>query len=307
MDNVHASVVSPVTGNLNCIKVGEIETNILADIYLSALGIDVQKYFTGIPYLEIFQCQDTGYRFYHPFHVSGNDDFYIQLQKYDWYYMDWKWEHQVVFDDIKKNQRVLEIGCGKASFIKRVTIEKQALTYGLELNPNAALSGLPDNCKIENRYIKSFAIDYPDFFDWVCTFQVLEHVSDVKSFLTDALKCLKPGGKLVLSVPNNRSFIRHSFWPILNMPPHHMGLWDESSLKNLTNFFNLTYERSFFEKLQPHHDVLFLTNQMLRYLPKTRFVAKTVNRVARWVPKFWLNLFRHKIIGHTILIVYTKK
>lgn len=299
-------VVSPVTGKSGCRMMGRVDTIQLSHRYATYLGISVKKTFEGIDQLSVYQCPDTGYCFYYPFNVSGDHHFYEQLQKYDWYYMDWKWEHQIVYEKVLYGQKVLEIGCGKASFISRLSNEKNSLTVGLELNPSAAKGSLPIHCTVENKSIESYSSDHAGLFDWVCTFQVLEHVTDIKSFLTSAIQCLKPNGKLVLSVPNNKSFIRHSYWPILNMPPHHMGLWDEFSLKSLENFFDIEYEGCYFEELQPQHDVLFLTNTLLHFLPKNRVTVKISNLLARMIPKFWLNYFRTKIVGHTVLVIFKK-
>ena len=43
--------------------------------------------------------------------------------------MDWKWEYQIAKNLIQKNNHVLEIGCGKGSFIKNLTEEKISFNY----------------------------------------------------------------------------------------------------------------------------------------------------------------------------------
>jgi hypothetical protein len=60
----------------------------------------------------------------------------------------------------------------------------------------------------------------------------------VNSFILSCLKILKPGGKIVIGVPNNNPYIhKYDVYHTLNLPPHHMGLWDKNSLTHLQNFY----------------------------------------------------------------------
>jgi SAM-dependent methyltransferase len=74
----------------------------------------------------------------------------------------------------------------------------------------------------------------------VCSFQVLEHIYDVKSFLEASLHVLKPKGKLIIGVPNNEPyFLGYDKYATLNLPPHHMGLWNKSVFEKVAPLFNL--------------------------------------------------------------------
>lgn len=50
----------------------------------------------------------------------------------------------------------------------------------------------------------------------------MEHISDVASFIKACILLTKPGGYIILSVPNNDAFVGAQELP-LNMPPHHVG------------------------------------------------------------------------------------
>lgn len=90
--------------------------------------------------------------------------------------------------------------------------------------------------------IQSFAVDHAESFDTVCFLQVLEHIYEAGSFLKSALSVLKPGGRLILAVPNNEPYYRrydkYSTW---NLPPHHVGYWDRPSLEAMASHFGLTF------------------------------------------------------------------
>ena len=69
---------------------------------------------------------------------------------------------------------------------------------------------------------------------------VLEHIYDVKSFLEASLKVLKPEGKIIIGVPNSEPyFLGYDKYCTLNLPPHHMGLWNKKVFDKLAALFNL--------------------------------------------------------------------
>jgi hypothetical protein len=55
---------------------------------------------------------------------------------------------------------------------------------------------------------------------------------------------LKPGGKLIIGVPNCEPwFRRFDKYEILNMPPHHMGLWNEKVFRAIQDIFGIRLDR----------------------------------------------------------------
>jgi ubiquinone/menaquinone biosynthesis C-methylase UbiE len=64
----------------------------------------------------------------------GDSKFYEQLEKFDWYYMPWKWEHEITLSYLDPKKRVLEIGCGTGSFVQKAADISGAYIKGLELN-----------------------------------------------------------------------------------------------------------------------------------------------------------------------------
>lgn len=75
--------------------------------------------------------------------------------------------------------------------------------------------------------------------------------------MESAIKVLKKEDKLFVGVLNNNSFLGLREMDVLNMPPHHMGLWNEKSLRNLCNYFPMKLDEFLYEPLQEPHKEYF--------------------------------------------------
>ncbi|HXF90561.1 MAG TPA: class I SAM-dependent methyltransferase [Candidatus Nitrosotenuis sp.] len=299
-------VRSPLTNSSNVALEREIDCETIIKIYKGVYKIDVARFFKGLTKVQLFRCLDTGYRFYYPFSVGGDSEFYEALQQLSWYYMDWKWEHEIARNLIKEGDKILEIGCGHGAFLKRISNEYKIKCVGLELNHSAILSGKQKGLMILNERIENHALQNPQTYDIVCVFQVVEHIADIKGFLEAAINALKSGGKLIISVPNNDSFIRYARASVLNMPPHHMGLWNRDSLAKLQDFFPLQLLEVHFEPLQPQHYSFYISVQLSRIFSRFIIVNKIIDRLLNPFASILLRSFSKKIIGHTVLVVYKK-
>lgn len=111
---------------------------------------------------------------------------------------------------------ILEIGTGSGYGIKIISpkaskyvtldkfdneyVQEMVKTYEnvsftkMEVPP---LKGIPDNS-----------------FDYVITFQVIEHIEDDKAFVTEIHRVLKKGGKLIVTTPNIKMTLTRNPWHI---------------------------------------------------------------------------------------------
>ncbi len=206
--------------------------------------MDVSSFFSGTNTFFLYQCNETGYRFYHPKGMEGGGGFYAELQQRlaDDYYHEWKFENQLALDVIRAGDKVLDIGCGIGNFLIRA--KDKATVTGLELNEKAIEVCKQRGLNVLNERIEDHALQNEGAYDVVCLFQVLEHIYDVKPFLENALKVLKSGGKLVIGVPNNEPyFLGYDKYCTLNLPPHHMGLWNATVFERTARLFNLKMQQ----------------------------------------------------------------
>ena len=61
-----------------------------------------------------------------------------------------------------------------------------------------------------------------EMFDFVVTFQVIEHIKNDKLFLNEIKRVLKPGGKLIMTTPNILMSLTRSPWHIREYTPAQM-------------------------------------------------------------------------------------
>ena len=94
--------------------------------------LDVSEEFASYHTFHLYRCAHCGLDFFYPL-ISGSDRLYSGLQRFDWYYMDDKWEFQEALKEIKPGSQVLEIGCGMGSFI-RIAKENGLRIEGIELS-----------------------------------------------------------------------------------------------------------------------------------------------------------------------------
>jgi 2-polyprenyl-3-methyl-5-hydroxy-6-metoxy-1,4-benzoquinol methylase len=302
-------VKSPLTGSedvqhLRSISVGEIK-----GLYKKILPeVEIAYIFKDLENIELYRCNQSGYEFFWPLDTCGDDRYYASLGKLPWYYMPWKWEHAACMNKIEEGAKVLEVGAAKGNFLKRLKEEKKADVVGLELNPKAETYGKENGVRILNQSIQEHALTHKDSYDVVCSFQVLEHISEVSSFLEAMITCLKPGGTLIISVPNNDSFIGTNRLnsKVLNLPPHHLGRWREASLRNLESLFAIKCTGVDKEPIQETHYETYVLNRFYDWF-NNDFMVKVLWKLK--ITSFFKGMIlknKEEIDGHSINAYYTK-
>src|ERR1041384_7953987 len=81
----------------------------IVEKYQKSFGYDAQRYFSGLPEIGLYECQDTGFRFFFPFSLVGDESLYRTLEQFPWNYKEDKWEHNAALMHVKKGQRVLDV------------------------------------------------------------------------------------------------------------------------------------------------------------------------------------------------------
>jgi 2-polyprenyl-3-methyl-5-hydroxy-6-metoxy-1,4-benzoquinol methylase len=175
-----------------------ISSESIIKMYKDIFNIDVASYLSNIENIALWEDMESGLKFFDP-PVSGDSLFYEQLEKFEWYYMDWKWEYEASLKYIQSSDSVLEIGSGKGAFLSALK-KKGIKSYGMEYNKKQLLESKEKGLIVYHDTIESHSIKYPESYDVIVSFQVMEHIPNVESIILNSLKLLKKGGKLIISV-----------------------------------------------------------------------------------------------------------
>lgn len=229
-------IFSPFGGE--AIIVQTLPVGFVVEQYRRKCGVDVSPSFGSIPSIGLYECAETGYKFWRPESVAGDEVFYRYIS-HAWknYYRSERWEYSYVRKFLTGKENLLEVGCGKGYFLKSIEACVQS-AIGIEFN-NDAICNKVTSVDVFNMSLEGVEAT-GDKFDVVCAFQVLEHVTDPRFFIEKALSCLNDGGTLILSTPNNESAKFLNQQDIFDAPPHHMGHFNSEVYRKIAERFDCT-------------------------------------------------------------------
>jgi methionine biosynthesis protein MetW len=108
----------------------------------------------------------------------------------------------IVASLICAGDRVLDVGCGTGSVTKILVDTCHAKVVGIEPDDERASRAASRGLEVHVGYLTSDLIRTVGLFDIVLFADVLEHLPNPYSILLKARKALRPGGSVILSVPN---------------------------------------------------------------------------------------------------------
>lgn len=131
--------------------------------------------------------------------------------------------------------QVLEIGCGWGRGLELLTKAADQYT-GIDKNTEliAALSDEYSQSRFIAANIPPLTGLADNTFDYIITFQVIEHIENDDLFIKEAHRVLKPGGKLLLTTVNKKFSLTRNPW--------HVREYYADGLKSLMNKYFQTVE-----------------------------------------------------------------
>jgi 2-polyprenyl-3-methyl-5-hydroxy-6-metoxy-1,4-benzoquinol methylase len=158
--------------------------------------------------------------------------------------------HKTVLDILnqKENQRILDVGCGDGLFAEHIT--KGNYKIGVDF--------IDESVNTKKNFSKYFKYDLnkglpaeleaEEKFDYILFLDILEHLLDYETILSDSREYLKKDGKIIISLPNIANIFVRLNLLIGRFPYSDKGILDRThlhfftfgSIKKMINKFNFS-------------------------------------------------------------------
>lgn len=276
--------------------------------YWAALGYDVEKAFPQLRQgLSKLQCIDCDLRFFAPQAVGG-EDLYRALGRSPAYYAGAKWEFTHVlrrFAQRRPGGSLLELGCGPGHFLERAAPYFDRVV-GVDLNAYAVREARTRGLDVRACDVSELG----ETFDTIAAFQVIEHVPNPGALLGRLAQMLRPGGRLIVAVPNEDSLLGAMEQNSLNLPPHHASCWTRAAFDSAARLASLEMEDYAREPLSLDLYLGALHERLERYLGGGNVLMRPwlwlIRRAAIARALMSFDLVRDKECGHTHIVIFRK-
>ena len=212
-------------------------------------------YLQKSPYISIKKCLDCDFIYSFPY-CAGDKKFYDLIFSKTNKYPQERWEFEKSIEIIRKskyeNPKILEIGSGDGAFLKELihnNLTPKSCITSIEYSEygKAKIKSLGMNCLSIDIKENKDKLPYKKY-DFICLFQVLEHLDNVNKLISIFKSLLSNKGEILISVPNEKIIeFNESNGALLDMPPNHIGRWSKSSFEKLCDLNKLNLIKNHIE------------------------------------------------------------
>lgn len=171
-------------------------------------------------------------------HTDANKSFFDQIYQFVKKYA-LRSKINLVNDFVENSddsRTILDIGCGTGDFLLTAKLSNWSIS-GIEPNDKARSFA-------ESKLNISVHSDISDLenkkYDCITMWHALEHIPDLQVFISKLKHLLKPGGTLIVAVPNFKSFDANyykNYWAAYDVPRH---LWHFSK-RSISKLFHMEH------------------------------------------------------------------
>ena len=170
---------------------------------------------------------------------------------------------------------LFEIGCGTGYVLSGIQSELPGLhLYGSDIFSNGLSFADKRLFDVSLFQMDARLIPFEEEFDVIGAFDVLEHIAEDDVVLQQMFQAVKPGGGLILTVPQHRFL-----WSIVDEYSFHKRRYGKTELINKVEYagFQVMYSTSFVSFLLP----LMLLSRMKRHVSTEKFDPLAELRIGR--------------------------
>jgi 2-polyprenyl-3-methyl-5-hydroxy-6-metoxy-1,4-benzoquinol methylase len=212
-----------------------------------------------------------------------------------------------------KAGKILDIGCGRGIFLNEMR-KKGYDVFGTEFSEVGAKFA-KQVLKLDVSIGALESLGFPDsYFDIVTIYHVLEHLNNPVQTLHEVKRILKPGGLLLVAVPNIDSLqskLFKTYWFHLDIPRHYFH-FSPATLNNILpenewailKVKRFSFEQGPFGWVQSIANVIFHNRENILYsILKEKASGTLVNYVTKQFKMFrWTITLLNLAIGAVLII-----
>lgn len=115
------------------------------------------------------------------------------------------WKGWIEKLELKEGEKVLEVGCGRGVLLDRLVAEYGIKGFGIDISPKAIAEAKIESIeKLDLRIADACNLPFPDSsFDFVISFDTLEHISEQEKAVSEIVRVLKKGGRILIYTINS--------------------------------------------------------------------------------------------------------
>lgn len=220
------------------------------------LFLSANDYFLTGKNFTIEECKQCAFRFTNPRPTSDELPSYYESKDYISHSSEKKGILSYVYQQARKyslaqkykliqqypaHSKILDYGCGTGDFLNYCKTHNWDAT-GIEPNPHAREQAVHNHkLHVEDEAFVNHLP--PSSFDVITLWHVLEHLPLLKERTTALVNALKPGGLLIIALPNPDSWdAKHyqNFWAAYDLP-RHLYHFNPETLKRFARDFPVQF------------------------------------------------------------------